>query len=335
MAVAGAGAAAACTAAHATLQPPPPLARCTTPSAATPPHPPHGASAGTVTRHWREFQKGNPTSTNPIASIFAWTRGLAHRAKLDGNDGAPRGGGALRQGRWGVGRGAGPHVARCHTHARTHAPTPGADLLQFCGDLEAAVIKTVEQGHMTKDLAICVHGTTKACGGRRHGPGRRGVRGSGVVVSAARSPRAALRSRRPRPASPPAGLPRYLPQHRALHGARRRCCPAAAAAAAGRATRAARRRRQLTSTCCARAAALTCSPPCPSSLPTLPCVCRIRSRRPLTSCGRGSRQGGGSTAMSAESAARGAAAPRKRTTPHPQQRCCVDEHSNCFTGPCV
>lgn len=43
--------------------------------------------AGTVTRHWREFQKGNPTSTNPIASIFAWTRGLAHRAKLDGNDG--------------------------------------------------------------------------------------------------------------------------------------------------------------------------------------------------------------------------------------------------------
>lgn len=40
-----------------------------------------------MTRHWREFQKGNPTSTNPIASIFAWTRGLAHRAKLDGNDG--------------------------------------------------------------------------------------------------------------------------------------------------------------------------------------------------------------------------------------------------------
>lgn len=46
---------------------------------------------GTVTRHWREFQKGNPTSTNPIASIFAWTRGLAHRAKLDGNDGARAG----------------------------------------------------------------------------------------------------------------------------------------------------------------------------------------------------------------------------------------------------
>ncbi|EFN59017.1 hypothetical protein CHLNCDRAFT_55969 [Chlorella variabilis] len=79
------------------------------------------AAHGTVTRHWREYQKGNPTSTNPIASIFAWTRGLAHRAKLDGNE----------------------------------------ELLKFCGDMEAAVIKTVEAGHMTKDLAICVHGTTK------------------------------------------------------------------------------------------------------------------------------------------------------------------------------
>ncbi|PSC67826.1 isocitrate NADP-dependent [Micractinium conductrix] len=79
------------------------------------------AAHGTVTRHWREYQKGNPTSTNPIASIFAWTRGLAHRAKLDGND----------------------------------------ELLKFCGNMEAAVIKTVEQGHFTKDLAICVHGTTK------------------------------------------------------------------------------------------------------------------------------------------------------------------------------
>jgi isocitrate dehydrogenase len=39
-----------------------------------------------VTRHWREFQKGKPTSTNPVASIFAWTRGLAHRGKLDGNE---------------------------------------------------------------------------------------------------------------------------------------------------------------------------------------------------------------------------------------------------------
>ena len=43
------------------------------------------AAHGTVTRHYREWQKGNKTSTNPIASIFAWTRGLEHRAKLDGN----------------------------------------------------------------------------------------------------------------------------------------------------------------------------------------------------------------------------------------------------------
>ena len=42
--------------------------------------------AGTVTRHWRQYQKGNPTSTNPVASIFAWTRGLAFRAKLDSNE---------------------------------------------------------------------------------------------------------------------------------------------------------------------------------------------------------------------------------------------------------
>ncbi len=44
-----------------------------------------GWHAGTVTRHWRQYQKGQPTSTNPVASIFAWTRGLQHRAKLDGN----------------------------------------------------------------------------------------------------------------------------------------------------------------------------------------------------------------------------------------------------------
>ena len=44
------------------------------------------AAHGTVTRHYREYQKGNPTSTNPIASIYAWTQGLAHRAKLDGNE---------------------------------------------------------------------------------------------------------------------------------------------------------------------------------------------------------------------------------------------------------
>jgi isocitrate dehydrogenase len=79
------------------------------------------AAHGTVTRHWREYQKGNPTSTNPIASIYAWTRGLAHRAKLDGN----------------------------------------ADLAKFCAALEASVVSTVEGGAMTKDLAICVAGTTK------------------------------------------------------------------------------------------------------------------------------------------------------------------------------
>jgi len=78
------------------------------------------AAHGTVTRHWREYQKGRPTSTNPVASIFAWTRGLMHRAKLDGN----------------------------------------AALDAWCRDLEAAVIETIEAGHMTKDLAICVHGTT-------------------------------------------------------------------------------------------------------------------------------------------------------------------------------
>ncbi len=78
------------------------------------------AAHGTVTRHWREYQKGKPTSTNPIASIFAWTRGLQHRAKLDSNP----------------------------------------ELTKFALDMEAAVIKTVEKGFMTKDLAICVHGWT-------------------------------------------------------------------------------------------------------------------------------------------------------------------------------
>ncbi len=76
-----------------------------------------------MTRHWREHQKGRPTSTNPVASIFAWTRGLAHRAKLDGN----------------------------------------AQLAEWCADLEAAVLETIEAGHVTKDLAICIHGTTKVC----------------------------------------------------------------------------------------------------------------------------------------------------------------------------
>ena len=77
--------------------------------------------AGTVTRHWREHQKGNPTSTNPVASIFAWTRGLAQRGKLDDNQ----------------------------------------ELIDFCTALEEGVLDTIRAGHMTKDLAICVHNTTK------------------------------------------------------------------------------------------------------------------------------------------------------------------------------
>ncbi len=78
------------------------------------------AAHGTVTRHYREHQKGKPTSTNPIASIFAWTRGLAFRGKLDGNDA----------------------------------------LINFANALEAVCIETVESGKMTKDLAVCVHGNT-------------------------------------------------------------------------------------------------------------------------------------------------------------------------------
>merc|ERR1712179_122980 len=76
------------------------------------------AAHGTVTRHYREHQKGNPTSTNPVASIFAWTRGLEHRAKLDGT----------------------PELAR------------------FATALENACVDTVNNGHMTKDLAGCIHG---------------------------------------------------------------------------------------------------------------------------------------------------------------------------------
>jgi isocitrate dehydrogenase len=76
------------------------------------------AAHGTVTRHFRLHQQGKPTSTNPIASIFAWTRGLAHRGKLDGNK----------------------------------------DLINFCETLEAVCIQTVEEGKMTKDLAACIHG---------------------------------------------------------------------------------------------------------------------------------------------------------------------------------
>jgi isocitrate dehydrogenase len=74
------------------------------------------AAHGTVTRHYREHQKGKETSTNPIASIFAWTRGLAHRAKLDDN----------------------------------------AALARFSTTLETVCIDTVEAGFMTKDLAILV-----------------------------------------------------------------------------------------------------------------------------------------------------------------------------------
>ncbi|GJN15277.1 hypothetical protein PR202_gb02174 [Eleusine coracana subsp. coracana] len=78
------------------------------------------AAHGTVTRHYRVHQKGGETSTNSIASIFAWTRGLAHRAKLDDN----------------------------------------ARLLDFTQKLEAACIGAVESGKMTKDLALLVHGSS-------------------------------------------------------------------------------------------------------------------------------------------------------------------------------
>ena len=77
------------------------------------------AAHGTVTRHYREHQKGNPTSTNPIASIFAWTRGLAFRGKLDNNQA----------------------------------------LIDFANALETVCIETVESGKMTKDLAITAFGS--------------------------------------------------------------------------------------------------------------------------------------------------------------------------------
>jgi len=75
------------------------------------------AAHGTVTRHFRMYQQGKETSTNPIASIFAWTRGLMHRAKLD------------------------------------HNPA----LLDFCEKLEQVCIETVESGKMTKDLAVLIY----------------------------------------------------------------------------------------------------------------------------------------------------------------------------------
>ncbi len=76
------------------------------------------AAHGTVTRHYRMYQQGKETSTNPIASIFAWSRGLMHRAKLDNN----------------------------------------AALLNFCKKLEEVCIETVESGKMTKDLAVLIYG---------------------------------------------------------------------------------------------------------------------------------------------------------------------------------
>ena len=76
------------------------------------------AAHGTVTRHYRQHQQGKKTSTNPIASIFAWTQGLAHRAKLDGN----------------------------------------AELANFSKTLEQVCVDLVEAGKMTKDLAVCIHG---------------------------------------------------------------------------------------------------------------------------------------------------------------------------------
>jgi len=76
------------------------------------------AAHGTVTRHYREHQKGKSTSTNPIASIFAWTRGLEFRGKLDNNQ----------------------------------------ELIGFCQALEEVCVETVESGKMTKDLAVCIYG---------------------------------------------------------------------------------------------------------------------------------------------------------------------------------
>lgn len=84
------------------------------------------AAHGTVTRHYRVYEKGGSTSTNPIASIFAWTRGLLHRAKIDGNE----------------------------------------ELALFAQTLENAVIQTVEGGQMTKDLAMLALNTSKVTEGK-------------------------------------------------------------------------------------------------------------------------------------------------------------------------
>jgi isocitrate dehydrogenase len=74
------------------------------------------AAHGTVTRHYRQHQEGKPTSTNPIASIYAWTGGLKHRGKLDN--------------------------------------TP--EVIKFAESLEDVIVKSVEDGAMTKDLAILI-----------------------------------------------------------------------------------------------------------------------------------------------------------------------------------
>ena len=79
------------------------------------------AAHGTVTRHYREHQKGRPTSTNPIASIYAWTRGLAYRGRFD--------------------------------------ETP--DVVAFAETLERVCVEAVEAGEMTKDLALLVGKGTK------------------------------------------------------------------------------------------------------------------------------------------------------------------------------
>ena len=79
------------------------------------------AAHGTVTRHYRLHQQGKETSTNPIASIFAWTRGLAHRGKLDANE----------------------------------------ELIKFSNTLENVSVNTVEEGHMTKDLAVLISKNSK------------------------------------------------------------------------------------------------------------------------------------------------------------------------------
>jgi isocitrate dehydrogenase len=76
------------------------------------------AAHGTVTRHFRQHQQGKKTSTNPIASIYAWTQGLAFRGKLDGNE----------------------------------------ELIRFAKTLEQVCVDVVEGGKMTKDLAVCIHG---------------------------------------------------------------------------------------------------------------------------------------------------------------------------------